>query len=104
MAARTHVSPEQFELGSWGLPVHDTVKWCHEESSGVCALEDEGYTPVLLESITADIRFTLRWLRKSPGFALVAIASLAIGIGFNTALFALVDAVLFKPLPVTAPE
>jgi len=58
----------------------------------------------LLESLLADIRFAVRWLRKSPGFTLVAVASLAIGIGFNTALFAIVDAVLFKPLPVTAPE
>jgi predicted permease len=58
----------------------------------------------LLESSLADVLFALRWLRKSPGFALVAIASLAIGIGFNTALFAIVDAVLFKPLPVSSPE
>jgi predicted permease len=57
----------------------------------------------LLESLLADIRFAVRWLRKSPGFTLVAVASLAIGIGFNTALFAIVDAVLFKPLPVTEP-
>ena len=48
--------------------------------------------------------YALRWLRKSPGFTLVAVASLAIGIGFNTALFAVVDALLFKPLPVAAPE
>jgi predicted permease len=58
----------------------------------------------LLESLVADIRYALRWLRKSPGFTLVAVASLAIGIGFNTALFTIVDALLFKPLPVTAPE
>ncbi len=57
----------------------------------------------MLESLFADIRFAVRWLRKSPGFTLVAVASLAIGIGFNTALFAIVDAVLFKPLPVTEP-
>jgi macrolide transport system ATP-binding/permease protein len=58
----------------------------------------------LLESFLSDVRFALRWLRRSPGFTLVAIASLAIGIGFNTALFAIVDAVLFKPLPVAAPD
>jgi macrolide transport system ATP-binding/permease protein len=58
----------------------------------------------LLESLLADIRFALRWLRKSPGFTLVAVASLAIGIGFNTALFTVVDALLFKPLPVAAPD
>src|SRR4051794_26446454 len=58
----------------------------------------------LLDSFLSDIRFALRWLRKSPGFTLVAVASLAIGIGFNTALFTIVDTVLFKPLPVAAPE
>jgi predicted permease len=58
----------------------------------------------LLESLLADIRFAVRWLRRSPAFTLVAVASLAIGIGFNTALFAVADALLFKPLPVAAPE
>jgi predicted permease len=58
----------------------------------------------LIEALFADLRFALRWLRKSPGFALVAIVSLAIGIGFNTALFAITDALLFKPLPVAAPS
>ena len=58
----------------------------------------------MLESLLADIRYAVRWLRRSPGFTLVAVASLAIGIGFNTALFAIVDAVLFKPLPVAAPD
>jgi predicted permease len=58
----------------------------------------------LLESFLSDVRFALRWLLRSPGFTLVAIASFAIGIGFNTALFTIVDAVLFKPLPVAAPD
>ena len=59
---------------------------------------------ILFQSIVTDVRYAVRWLRNSPGFALVAVASLAIGIGFNTALFAVADALLFKPLPVAEPD
>jgi macrolide transport system ATP-binding/permease protein len=59
---------------------------------------------VVIASVVADVRFALRWLLRSPGFTIVAITSLAIGIGFNTAVFTLADALLFKPLPVAAPE
>ena len=58
----------------------------------------------VLETIRSDVRYALRWLRRSPGFTLVAVASLAIGIGFNTALFTIVDALLFRPLPVERPD
>jgi predicted permease len=58
----------------------------------------------VLESFLADVRFACRWLRKSPGFTAAAVASLAVGIGFNTALFAVVDALLLRPLPVSHPE
>src|SRR5262249_61337179 len=59
---------------------------------------------IVLESLVGDVRFALRWLIRSPGFTSVAVASLAIGIGFNTALFAVVDALLLRPLPVARPD
>jgi predicted permease len=52
----------------------------------------------------ADIRYALKWLVRAPGFSAVAILSLGLGIGFNSALFSIVDALLFRPLPVERPD
>ena len=57
-----------------------------------------------LESIGADVRYALRALRASPGFAVVTILSLGIGIGANTAIFSLINAVMLRTLPVSRPE
>ncbi|HVX65586.1 MAG TPA: ABC transporter permease [Bryobacteraceae bacterium] len=51
-----------------------------------------------------DLRFTLRTFRRSPGFVLIAVLSLALGIGANTAVFSLFDQVLVRSLPVAAPD
>src|SRR5262245_26684994 len=56
------------------------------------------------ETLLHDLRFGMLMLRKNPGFSLVAILTLALGIGANTAIFSLVDAVLLKLLPVMQPE
>jgi predicted permease len=54
-------------------------------------------------SLPQDVRYALRWLARSPGFAAVAILSLGVGIGCNAAIFAVVDALLLRPLPVREP-
>ncbi len=58
----------------------------------------------MAESLLKDIRYALRWMRRSRGFSAVAILSLGLGVGVNTAMFSLVDSLLFRPLPVTSPE
>jgi predicted permease len=57
-----------------------------------------------LESVRNDLRYGLRLLRRSPGFTAVAILSLALGIGANTAMFQLLDVVLLRHLPVREPQ
>jgi predicted permease len=57
----------------------------------------------MAETLLKDIRYALRWMRRSPGFSAVAILSLGLGVGVNTAMFSLVDSLLFRPLPVSSP-
>lgn len=57
-----------------------------------------------LDSLRDDVRYAVRSLRHAPGLAFVAILSLALGIGANTAIFTLIDAILLRSLPVSHPE
>jgi putative ABC transport system permease protein len=98
MAPSPMRSPSFYRLASRYFSEHGP--WGHRYR-GRC-IDRNGAT--MLETVLTDIRYALRFLRRSPAFATVAVLSLGIGIGFNAALFSVVDALLLRPLPVTSPE
>lgn len=90
-----------------GMSHQDAMRAARVELGSLEAVKDQmrdaGWES-LLESFWQDGRYALRLLRKSPGFTAVAVLSLALGLGANTAIFSLLNALIFRPLAVSNPD
>jgi predicted permease len=104
---RSHIQHRADDLERSGLTHAEAERRARIEFGGYERYRQESYEAAggqFLETLFADLRFSLRVLRKSPGFTVVAILTLALAIGANAVVFAVLNALALRPLRVPAPQ
>ena len=102
-----HLAEKVEALMAGGMSRKDAEFAAKREFGNIARIEESGHEPWMwprAESILSDIKFALRKLRHSPGFALTAILTLAFGIGANVVTFSVLNGILLRPLDVPHPE
>ena len=104
---RLHLKLREEQLIDRGLSPEKARHTAHVKFGNTTRLKEKSqmtWGSEILESFVQDVVYGTRALLRSPGLTIVALVSLALGIGANTAIFSLLDAVLLRSLPVKDPE
>lgn len=104
---RLHIDRQVETYVTAGMARHDAERRAQLEFGGLDQLKEEYRDALgvrLLDDLWRDVCYAVRTLRRSPGFAATAIISIALGVGANTVVFSVVNALVLKPLPISDPD